>query len=272
MDGNFPTLRAHRLPGRLSNLIRALACFGILCVLSQPALAQDSDELRLSIRRDWGYGGGDQIQGYFTLEALGPPNITSAAFKLDDREIVTITTPPFKHQINTDDYPPGWHDLSVVAATADGRTLTSAARRFEFVSAEAGWQVAQTIFSRVGLLIGGLLAVMLAAQFLPALLGKKKAPLPLGATRSYGLKGGAICPKCQRPFHVHLMSFNFGPRYYDYCDHCAKWSLVRRATSEELRAAEQAELQLAQPLTPVAEEPPEEKLKRQIDESRYMDG
>ena len=260
----------HLSPPRFISIF--LCLLGALGGLAPFVFAQDSDELRLSIRRDWGYGGGDQIQGYFTLEALGPENLTAATFTIDDQVIGVVNTPPFKLQINTDAYPRGWHELAVIAATADGRTLTSASHRFEFVSAEAGWQAAQNIFSRVGLLIGGLLVVMLATQFLPSLLGKKKAPLPLGATRNYGLKGGAICPKCQRPFSVHLMSFNFGPRYYDYCDHCGKWSLVRRATSEELRAAEQAELQLAQPQTPVAEESPEEKLKRQIDASRYVDG
>ena len=262
-------------PQRTLNTPRLL--FSFLCALcmlnasTSPALAQDSDELKLSVRRDWGYGGGDQIQGLFTLEALGPENMTSATFKIDNMIVGVVDEPPFKLQFNTDDYPRGWHELVVAAATADDRTLTSAPRRFEFVSAAEGWSVAQNIIGRVGAIVGVLFIVIFTVQVVVSLRGRRKEPLPLGALRKYGVKGGAICPKCQRPFSIHLFSFNLGPYLFDYCDHCGKWSLVRRASPADLRTAEVAEIKLAQPETPIAEESPEEKLKRQLNESRYVD-
>jgi hypothetical protein len=242
----------------------------VLCGSIPPAFAQDTEELKLSVRRDWGYGSGDQIQGLFTLEALGPENMISATFMIDDAIIGVVNEPPFKLQFETDDYPHGWHDLTAVATSADGQTLTSAPRRFEFVTAAEGWSVAQNIIGRVGAIVGVLFVVIFTVQVIVSFRSRRKESLPLGAPRKYGLKGGAICPRCQRPFALHLFSFNLGPYLFDYCDHCGKWSLVRRALPADLRAAEVAEIKLAQPETPIVEETPEEKLKRQLSESRYF--
>ena len=243
----------------------------MLCGLTLPVFAQDSDELTLSVRRDWGFGGGSQIQGLFTMEATGPSNLVSVTFKIDSTVVGEVTSSPFKIRFDTDDYLTGWHNLTAVGKTIDGHALTASARRFEFVSADYAWSVARRIMLNLGGLVAVLVVSGVAVQFLPSLLGKKKSSLPLGAPRKYGLKGGAICPKCHRPYPIHLWSFNFGARVLDYCSHCGKWSLMRRAAPEGLTAAVADELAMAQPEMPAAEATPEEKLKRQLDESRYVD-
>ena len=248
-----------------------LCALCVLCGSIIPVFAQDINELKLSVRRDWGYGGGEQIQGLFTLEALGPEDLVNATFRIDDTVIATTSIAPFKVQIDTDQFPVGWHDLSVSGQTADGRTLQSPARRFEFVSASVSFEAAGSILWRVGLGVGALIVIIFAAQFAPLMFGRRKANLPLGATRKYGLKGGAICPKCQRPFGIHFFSFNAGLSVCDYCDHCGKWSWLRPAQKEDLIAAERAERQMAQPAAPVTHESAEEKLRRQVEESRYVD-
>ena len=101
---------------------------------------------------------------------------------------------------------------------------------------------------------------------------KKQAAVQPGTERDYGMMGGAICPKCHRPIRLGLMplKLGFGTKVIR-CEFCGKWSIVRRASLSELRAAEAAELADARSgsLTPVKSE--EERLKEQIDESRFTD-
>jgi hypothetical protein len=261
MFRTFSTSRAQRL---------SVSLLCVLCSSILPVFAQDSAELKLAVHRDWGYGGGDQIQGLFTLEALGPETLASVIFKIDDQVIAEVKAAPFKFQIDTDQYPNGWHSLTVTGQTTDGRQLDSAARRFEFVPASVGFETAGRIMIPVGLGVGILLVVMFSIQFLPNMLGQRKT-LPLGAPRRYGLKGGAVCPKCQRAFGIHFLSFNVGLQVFDYCAHCGKWSLLKPVSKADLAAAVQAELQFAQPMTPMTQESDEDKAKRQIEESRYVD-
>lgn len=244
--------------------------FFLLGLSANLVLAQSvSDELQLEVHRTFGYGNGNQIQGHFTLVATGV-DLTSATFYIGTDVIGTATSAPFQVTMDTDNYPHGFHTLTVTGQTADGRTLTSRPHRYEFVDASAAGETAFRIVGPIVAVVFGLIALTFVVQFLPGLLGKRKV-LPLGAPRRYGIKGGAICPKCGRPFGVHFLSINLVGSYFDYCDHCGKWSLVRRATPQQLADAQQAELALAQPETPIAEETPEAKLKRQLDETRFID-
>jgi len=232
------------------------------------ALAQStSDEIQLQVHRTFGYGNGDQIQGLFTLEATGP-ELKSATFRIENQVIAEVMSPPFTARMDTDQYPHGFHTLTVIGETTDGRTLTSVPRRYEFVDAAVGNNAVLQIGGRIALIGFGLVAVIFVMQIFLFSSGKHQT-LPLGAHRNYGIKGGAICPKCGRPFGLHLMGINLLTGYYDRCDHCGKWSFVARATPEQLAAAEQAELKLGQPEMPIAQETSEAKLKRQIDESKF---
>ena len=251
------------------NFAALLSALCILCGSSFSVWAQ-SDELTLYVRRNVGYNGGSQIQGSFRMEAEGPGDLTSVTFKIDDRVVGTAAQPPFRIDFNTDDYGLGWHDLTAAAQTTDGRTLTSNTRRFEFVSAEAGWQAAGQIALPILGVVGVVVLIGMGMALVPTLTGRR-SNLPLGAPRQYGLLGGTICPKCERPFPLHWWGLNATVGKFDRCDHCGKWSLVRRVSPDKLREAEVAELKLAQPETPVPEMSPEEKLKRQLDESRFLD-
>jgi hypothetical protein len=262
---NYSPQRAQRTRRILIGLTLGLWLLGGSLNLAQAQ--STSNELQLQVHRTFGYGNGDQIQGLFTLEATGP-ELKSAKFMIGTELIGVVTSPPFTVRIDTDKYPHGFHTLTVTGETTDGRTLTSLPRRYEFVDAAVGNDAVLQIGGRIALVGFGLVAIIFAMQIFLFAPGKRRTT-PLGAARRYGLKGGAICPKCGRPFGLHLLGVNLLTRYYDRCDHCGRWSLVARATPEELAVAEQAELKLGQPETPVAEETAEAKLKRQIDESKF---
>ena len=241
----------------------------VYCLFAPAVWAQGS-ELTLHVHRNVGYGGGSQIRGSFRMEVSGPENLTSVTFKIDETEIGTVAAPPFKINFNTVDHALGWHDLSAVGRTADGRTLTSNVRRFEFVSSDEEWAAVRKIMIPLFSLVGVILVAALGIPLVMTLIGKKTT-VPLGAPRKYGVMGGTICPKCGRPFAIHWWGLNAGFQKFDRCDHCGKWSLVSRVSAEKLREAEAAELRMAQPESPIPEPSPEEKLKQQLDDSRFFD-
>ena len=92
--------------------------------------------------------------------------------------------------------------------------------------------------------------------------------LSSGAPRDYGLGGGGICPKCHRPTPIGLMTLKFG--FYTRltrCENCGQWSLIRRLSTAELRAAEAAESTASQSASPAKEKDQAEK--DLIDKSRF---
>jgi len=230
----------------------------------RPARAQDG-ELRLSFSKVWGFSGGGRVQGLFNLSGRGPQDIASVRFELDGKEIATLTQPPFNLQLNTDKYPNGRHTLSATGRTSDGRTLRSNTITAEFVSAEAGWQVAQRIMIPLLAVLGLIVVLSIVGQLA---LGQGRRRLEPGAPRNYGLAGGAICPKCRRPFALSFFSPHLVTRRLGRCPYCGKWSLVPQASREALAAAEAAEVKASEPTVPEAS--PEERLRQQIEESRYQ--
>lgn len=242
-----------------------------VCLLSaSAAFAQDAPELELFIRRTFGYSGGSQIQGSFRAEASGPAELVSVTFRIDGNVLGVDSEAPFSVDFDTDAYAAGWHTFTADGELSDGRVLPSNERRFEFVTAEASWQAAFGIMVPLFSVLGLVLALGVGISLIQTRHNKKN-PVPLGATRRYGLMGGTICPKCGRPFSRHWWGLNAGLGKFDRCDHCGKWSLVRALPLDELRAAEAAELKLAQAGAAPAELSDAERLRRQLDESRYLD-
>ncbi len=242
--------------------------FLLACLLAwvRPVLAQDEADLELRISRTMGYSSGSgRIQGLFKLKAAGPADLARVAFFVDDQQIGTDEAAPFEQGFSTDNYGLGMHTLYAVGVTSGGRQLRSNEVRVEFVSAQEGWQAALRIMVPILALTFGIMVISYIFVFLA---GKKESQVALGAPRHYGIAGGAICPRCKRPFSMHLLAPNMALKKYDRCPFCGKWSLVRPETRLKLQEAEAAELQL--PALPV-EESDGDRLKKDLENSRYTD-
>jgi hypothetical protein len=257
---------------KLKTQITRLAGLALLAItlVTGTAWAQES-QLRLSLRKDWGFSMGSQVQGLFSLALSGGPELASARFDLDGEEMASLEQPPFKLQFSTDKYPAGWHKLSATARAADGRTLTSNTISVEFVSAQAGGQMTQRLIIPLLALVLVAMILGLGGQFF--LEGRDKRPREPGAPRHYGMAGGALCPKCGRPFARHLFAPNMLLGKLERCPYCRQWSIVPAASPAALAAAEAAETRAAEAQavqSDVPEPGPEEKLRQQIEDSRYQ--
>lgn len=238
--------------------------FSLVAVFA--ALAQ-SDELDISFSRDFGYssGGGD-IQGLFSIKVSGPDTLTKVAFYIDDTMIGEDVEAPFKLQFNTDNYSLGEHAVYAVGTTSDGNELKTEVVHANFVSASEGTKTAVRILIPV---LGLVVVALILAAVVPIITGRKTIPLEPGTPRNYPM-GGAICPKCERPFAIHLYGVNLGLGKFDRCPYCGKWSMVRRQPLQALRAAEEAELERAQEIGSVQGMTKEEKLKKQLEDSKFQ--
>lgn len=234
-----------------------------------PAMAQaPTPEMTLHLRRDFGYGAGMDLQGMFSLRVDAPDAVQRVEFWIDDGEtLIEIIQPPFHWQGNTDNFRPGLHTFVAVGYTGDGRELRSQEVSSNFLSAEEA-QKATTgaILPTVGAIFG-LMAISFLVTFF--LTRRKGQALPPGAARTYGAAGGAICPKCGRPFSRHFFAPNMVMGKLERCPYCGKWSIVRARSAAELAAAEAAEVASAPTVSEISEE---ERLRRDLDASRYREG
>ncbi len=240
----------------------------LICqALAGPAAAQTEPELKLNLSRNFGFSSGTgKIQGDFSAKASGPDDLARVVFYIDDQVLGEVNQAPFNLRFNTDDYPQGLHTLYARGYTSAGRELRSNEVQAEFVSAEEGWQSAMQIMTPLLLILG----VVLVASVAVTLIGKRKYEhLPLGAPRNYGAAGGAICPRCQRPYPRNFLSPNMLVGKLERCPFCGKWAIVPAVPLETLRAAEQAELKDAQ--VEAREESEEDRLRKDLDASRYQD-
>jgi DNA-directed RNA polymerase subunit RPC12/RpoP len=247
-----------------------LIFFVLTMITTNYANAQSTNELQLGLSRDFGYGGfGNDIQGLFSMKIKNPSeNITRVEFFIDTISIGEVTQPPFSLQFNTDSYPLGVHTLSAIGYLSDGTEITSNKIQAQFVPAGAA---TSSIGKILGLVIGVLVLAALISIGIPLLLNKGKlSNLPLGAPRNYGIGGGAVCPKCGRPFPLRLWWINLGFNKFDRCPYCGKWSFVRPRSLSDLHAAEEAEVSQAQPGSTIAGETEAEKLKKEMDDSRFQ--
>jgi len=254
---------------------QAIMLLWMLCVLLSTtagiARAQSASQLELGLSRDWGYGGfGNDIQGLFTIKVKNsPPDLSRVVFLIDGSPIGEDAQSPFSLQFNTDSYPLGVHTLSAVGYLSGGQELGSNEIEVEFVPASAGTDM----IGKILIPIGGLILLMILLSFaLPLILNKGKlSAMPAGTPRNYGIGGGAVCPKCSRPFPLRLWFINLGLHKIDRCPYCGKWSFVRPRPLAELRAAEAAELAQSNNEPAFPGESGADKLKKDLDESRYQD-
>jgi hypothetical protein len=185
-------------------------------------------------------------------------------FYIDDTKIGEDTEAPFALQFTTDNYPLGVHTMSAVGSTSDGQQLKSNEITANFVPPQS---VGKFI---IPILVIVVVAILGSALF-PMLTNRGKlVNLPPGTERSYGAGGGGICPKCQRPFALPLFGMNLGFSKLARCPYCGKWSAVRIQSVAKLREAEKAELEQARAGQAVVGETEEEKLKKELDNSKYQ--
>jgi hypothetical protein len=242
-------------------LLLALA----ISLLTVTAVFAQSGALTLSLSRDWGYGGfnGD-IQGLFTMRVSGPENLAKVEFYIDDTKIGEGSQANFSLQFNTDDFDLGMHTLYALGTTLDGQSLRSNEISSNFVTAQSA---GKSLFP----VLGVVLLALLGSIFIPFLfIRRKHTNLPLGAERNYGVRGGSICPKCHRPFPLPFISANLGHSRVVACPFCGKVNLVKPLPIETLREAERAELKEAQAGQVAVGETEEEKLKKELDSTKYQ--
>ncbi len=220
---------------------------------------------RVSLRRDFGYGSGMDIQGRMTLSLKGDESLVSrVTFLLDGEELVSKEDAPFSFSFTTDDYPSGVHQLSARVETTDGKTFTTDALTYNFLSKDAANK------STVGIIIPllGLVAGIALLSWLIQYLGSRKKPNS-GVQAYLGFYGGAVCAKCGRPFARSLLGMNMVAGRLERCPHCGKWSLTRRASLAELEAAEAAER--ASVVVDEAPAEPRSEMEDMLDDSKYYD-
>jgi ribosomal protein L32 len=245
-----------------------IACLAFM-LCARLAGAQTSD-LQLLLSKDMGFAFGSQIQGSFSLSVAGPADMTSATYSIDGREMATVKQSPFRYAFTTDSYAIGQHQFMATATTAGGQMLKSNVIDVEIVSPSAGLQASTRIIVPIVAIVFVIIAAMFAVQFLPRGSNKRRIEIAgAGAgtvVQDYGIAGGAICPKCGRPFARSIFGLNLLSGKLDRCPHCGKWSITHRASSEALLAAEQSEAQAATSAVP--EQTADELLRQQIEDSR----
>ncbi len=240
----------------------------LLLIFAQQVGAQEEAELRLTLQRDFGYASGSgDIQGAFTVRASGPDDLQRVVFYLDGALLGEAAQPPFELRFHTESYPLGEHSLSATGFTASGREVSSAPVKLRFVSANEGFQSGMRIALPLLAIVFGLLVLSFVISFVT---GGKLKNLPPGTPRQYGAAGGAICPRCRRPFSRHFISMNLLVGKLERCPFCGKWSILAAQPLSVLRAAEAAELEAAGGET-VPQETEEERLRKELDQSRYLE-
>jgi hypothetical protein len=247
-------------------LISLLAPSSGLAFQSQP-----EESISLSVSKVVGYASGigkaqREMQGTFTVTARGPESLTRVIFYLDEQVIGEVNQTPFRLTFDTAHYPLGSHIFRAVGYTAEGREISSDTVSGTFVTPSAGMASAIKIIVPLFVVIFGGTALFGALSMLSS---RGKKPAAAGTQYDYGIRGGAICPKCKRPFPRAIFGINLGPLHrLERCPHCGKWAPMGRRSVEELRAAEQAELASQQ--VPSTELTEEERLRRDLEASRYQ--
>ncbi len=119
-------------------------------------------------------------------------------------------------------------------------------------------------------LVGVVVLIVIVRRVIP-MLGGGGGTAAKSAFGRYGPAGGAICPRCGQIFARQLLSPNLVTGKLSRCPHCGKWSIVAAASPTVLAAAEAAQRGPAGEPAEATDAPPnpEEKLRRQIEDSKY---
>ena len=242
----------------------------LLSMLSLNAVfAQTESAFTISLQRNFGYGGfGNDIQGYFQIKLKGPlEQVQEVTYSLDGKAMGTVSENPFKLDFNTDDFVPGEHKLGASVKLLDQNEVQAQPVRINILSKENASKSVFKILIPLFALIGG------AALISSLVAGRANRGMP-GEHQNYsGIYGGAVCPKCGHPFPRSFFGINLGIVRVERCPSCGRWISSRRASPDELAAAEQAEaekyrVEKGLPAEGRRDEIAEEKA---IEDTRYLD-
>jgi len=250
-------------------LFAVMLVLTLLGVAALPVRAQ-SEGYSIHLARNFGYGGGVNIRGTFTISLTGDETqVQKVNFLMDGSSMAVIETAPFKFQFQTDDYGFGTHLLTAEYTLTDGTTALTPSLQYNFVTPEDEQKQVTTILVGIGGTVGVTLLIVALVQ--GAMLKGKRSTLEPGEPRNYGMLGGAVCPKCGRPFTRHLWGLKLVVGRLDRCDNCGKWVMTHRASAEALAAAEAAERRDVLADQHVSEGVEEPDQKDVLDDSRFMD-
>lgn len=258
------------IKNKLFGLILIFTLLAALSLAASPASAQE-EGLSIRLSKVIGYAsfGASEVQGSMKLDVSGPANLQRVAFFIDGQPLGEATQAPFRVNFNTANYPMGPHTLTAVGYTADGRELHSKPFTTKFVTAQQGLQAGLKFALPLLIIVFG---VAVLSMILPMVTGRgRKLETPPGEERKYGSSGGTICPRCRRPFPLHFYTLHLGPAKLERCPYCGRMGLVTRRSLSDLRAAERAELEMAGTGATISTETEEEKLRKELEESRYRD-
>lgn len=247
-------------------IFAALAAGLLLATAASPSQAQG--EYRLNLHRNFGFSSGKQIKGNFTISVVGPDNIRSVTFLIDEQPMAVVEQPPFSYKFETTKYPFGPHTLSARITTTDGSTVNPDPRQVNFATSEDEGKAVTGILLP---LFGGLLVVMAVGMGLQFLTLRGKPAHAAGTPHNYGLNGGAICPHCKSPTPLHWWGINLSFRHkFDRCENCGRFGMMKQVSREILDQADAA-LRKDAETEIVSGQSEEEKLRSQLDKSRYIE-
>lgn len=249
----------------MKKIIYAILVTLLFSLIFISVVSAQGEELTLDLSRDFGSSGfNGEIQGTFSLKASGPATLERVKFYLDETFLGEDSKAPYGIQFITDNYLTGAHVFSAVGYTTDGKKLKSQTISAVFVSKNEGFADSLKIIVPILLVVFGA-KVIAARRVKNNVQGGKK--LPVGDPRNYAF-GGGICPNCKRPFEFQFFSINLIAGKFTPCPHCGKWSIVKRASINDLQAAQLAEL--ANEKVQIPETSEDEKLRKELDNSRYQ--
>lgn len=235
-----------------------------LLLLPGTALAlQEDPGLTLRLNRDFGYGGLDNsIQGRFSMRA-NDLSWERVDFYIDEQLIGSADSAPYRIQFETDDYPSGLHNMYAIGITSNGTELRSNEVTANFLSPEEARSATLRLVVPILVIVFGF---MLVGLLVPVLFNRGDKARSIG---EYGMAGGAVCPRCTLPYSRHVFAPNLLVGKLGRCPHCGKWAIVPRATPTDLQAAEERLRADNQEGAIDVGETKEEKLRRQLEESRF---
>ncbi|MBW8011683.1 MAG: hypothetical protein FVQ83_10660 [Chloroflexi bacterium] len=241
----------------------------ILFILPEITVSAQSDEeeLKLSLSRDFGFGGfGGDIQGTFSMRVSGPDDLVFVEFYIDGQLVGSDDEEPFSYQFNTDAYEPGVHSMHAVGFTAADEEIVSNQIRRDFLSGEDAFG---SIIKMLVPILGIIILITLIGVIGPIVFNRGGKDFQHG--KYSRAAGGAVCPRCQLPYSRSMLSPNLIIGKLQRCPHCGKLAIVRAASASDLEAAEARLLQDSQEGSLQPEESEEERLQRMIDASRFED-